>query len=1169
MLKPLFIKPSIFIGNKLNKISICNIDKKVQILKTFYENNHSNTKESSLPISNLLRDLFYNSDNYKILEKESFNNQKGEIDLAIQDLDKEEPKNEVIFELKKPNSSEMIEKNDFFRKSFYQAIYYYLSDKKDNEGLSSIRYIIITDNVKWFFIRAKDLDDALFNKVDINQHYISYNITEKLTKECYSSIEKFLQNVCDRNTSETESLFDSSNDTTIPYTFFNLRDLINQNKEDELQLLISFLSDSYLLNKVDMVEKNSLHKKFYEELLYIIGLEEKTDSNKVTLQKIDNDFSFMSLIHKEIKDSEIYENLEDGQINSVALELSLIWVNRLMFIKLFSSVLETYKVIKTPILDLMLEQKLSIFHSANDLFFEVLNVPKEERGNSLFKNIPYINSSLFQKEDIEIDYLTIKRLSDNKMAELWHKIDKKDNKKFLSSVNEKYDGSINILQYFIHFLNSYNIAVDENFSDNSDKDLINASVLGKIFEKINGYQDGAYYTPSYIAEYMSKELVQQRLLLKFRDYGFEAKDINSLKKEIFIDEKEEEANQILSSLTTCDPAVGSGHLLVSILNSIIFYKCQLGLFNNIKPNQLEIIDDSLVINNITQYTIDKASSYNQIHNIYQELYQSKSEIICNSIFGVDINSSSVKISRLRLWIELLKHTYFTEESQFKDLVLLPNIDINIKQGNSLVSKYPLTHTFNEKTLNVNTYKQYKSCINEYKRCLSKKEKKSLLNKILELKKELIVETSSNSFEWRFEFPETLDNGGNFVGFDIIIGNPPYIRHEKIKELKPYLKNCYSTYHGSADLYVYFYELGNKLLKDNGLLGYICSNKFFKANYGKELRDYILTKTKIKSVSNFKNEQIFDTATVASDIMILEKGKPSKESAFCILSRYLSKDFTVNQKDLNANAFIFIDSKENMLKTKIEEKGKLLKNWGTPIKSGIKTGLNEAFIIDTKTKNKLLQKDPNNQKIIEPYLRGRNLTKYAYQFCDEWLLNIHNNPVVNIDEYPTVKEYLSTYYEKLKKRSDQGATPYNLRNCAYIEDFKKEKLIWMELSNTPKFTIDTNGHYVDMTTFFIQSNDIYYLLPLMNSKLITWYFDLICNESGVGTNRWKKTYIENLPIIKASKKEEAQLINFGKEIMSLKSNDFCTKEIEKKVDLMIYKLYGLSQPEIEIIENFNA
>ena len=430
-------------------------------------------------------------------------------------------------------------------------------------------------------------------------------------------------------------------------------------------------------------------------------------------------------------------------------------------------------------------------------------------------------------------------------------------------------------------------------------------------------------------------------------------------------------------------------------------------------------------------------------------------------------------------------------------------------------------------------------------------------------------------------------------FDIVIGNPPYVRQEMIKEIKPQLQEKYITYTSTSDLYVYFYELSYRLLKQNGLNGFICSNKFFRAKYGEVLRDLILKEMTIKTIVDFTGKKVFEDATADSAITIFEKSK-SNNNCFNVVSKELNSSYEMKQSDLTKSYFAFTEIEIRSIHQKIETKGIKLKNWDLTMNMGIKTGFNEAFIIDEAKKNEFIFKDKKNTEILKPILRGRDIKKYGYEFGGMYIINMHNNPPVDIENYPLVKEHLNQYFEILEKRSDKGITPYNLRNCAFLNDFEKEKIIWLELSDKSKFTIE-NNHYTLAGTFIMTGKSLKYLLAFLNSKLIEWYFDYICNSSGVGTNQWKKIFVEQIPIPKIEEEQQQPFIKLVDEILESKQkikdykilldeaveNDNFDREIklkkeleilenicisnEKEIDNMVYKLYDLTEDEIIIVE----
>lgn len=466
------------------------------------------------------------------------------------------------------------------------------------------------------------------------------------------------------------------------------------------------------------------------------------------------------------------------------------------------------------------------------------------------------------------------------------------------------------------------------------------------------------------------------------------------------------------------------------------------------------------------------------------LYDVKKDILENNLYGVDINAEAVEIAKLSLWLR-------TVESGRK----LNKLADKIKVGNSLIDD------------------------------------KSV---------------ADDAFIWEEEFSEVFEQGG----FDVVIGNPPYVRHENITKIKPALEK-YISYAGTADLFVYFFELASKLLKEKGLNGYICSNKFFNATYAKNLRKYILGNMKIEQIIDFDGKQVFSDAIVESTVTIFGKSIADKEHKFKIINADLIESYKMKQFDLNTSSFTLLNPYKMLLKHKIEKIGVPLKQWDIEIKSGIKTGFNEAYIIDGKKKDELIQKDPKNSEIIKPLLRGRDVRRYGYEFADKWLIVAEYESHKYLeDKYPLIYEHLLGYQKELSKRgqcTNRGGKGQhhwleldNNPSKNYFDLLKKEKIMWLELTDNPKFTLDKNGYFVDMTVFFITGQKLNYLLALLNSKAVFWYFDLICNESGVGTNRWKKTYVEQLPIPSATDNTETLLIENTELLIDL-NKTFQTKK----------------------------
>ncbi|MDU9773380.1 class I SAM-dependent DNA methyltransferase, partial [Helicobacter pylori] len=460
----------------------------------------------------------------------------------------------------------------------------------------------------------------------------------------------------------------------------------------------------------------------------------------------------------------------------------------------------------------------------------------------------------------------------------------------------------------------------------------------------------------------------------------------------------------------------------------------------------------------------------------------------------------------------------------------------------------------------------------------------------------------NAFEWRFEFPEVLDDEGDFLGFDCIIGNPPYIRQEQIKDLKPLLEKQYHDFYNStADIYTYFFALSFHLLKEKGFSAFITSNKYARAKYGAKLREWLLKKTTIVSYMELNALKVFESAAVDTSIISFIKQTPPKESVFKYYEPTPNdKDdlkstpsLSMKQNALSTESFIFANATLLDLRDKIESIGTPLKDWNIQIYRGILTGANEAFIIPTEKRDAILnacktqEERERTERLIKPILRGKDIKRYSYEWAGEWVINTHNGytsafkskiPPIDIEKYPATKAHLDAHWDTIATRCDQGDTPYHLRNCAYLEDFEKEKIVYGEIVQEPRFYLD-NGEcelgvfYAEATSFILTGEHLRYLLGMLHSKLITFAFKTFYAGGGLGESgyRYKKAFIERLPIPQITEKNQEladKITDYAKQILALKEKDpkANTQKLEKEIDALVYRLYNLTDEEIKIIED---
>ncbi|EAI6306990.1 class I SAM-dependent DNA methyltransferase [Campylobacter jejuni] len=1197
------------------------------------ENNLKNNEDSL--VANALSKFFENLSFQ--CEVKSIHKGNSGIDLAL----KKDGLTQVIIEAKLPNSREFFSPSKPNCKALHECILYYLRERKALN--SSLKHIIITDFYSFFIFKA-DLFEELFNK-------------NKYFKEAFENFES-KNSLFKGNTDEIYKEFEKilNGDSTLKGLFVDLKPILEQDKLSfsKLKPLFKIFSKDCLLGEFNPNDANSLNNAFYKELLYILGLYESKQNSKLIITKSEESKeeqgTFYTAINSKLKE----ENFE------TILKLLILWLNRILFLKLIESNLVRFNDDKN--LKFLNFKKIPDFDKLSELFFEVLAKEKSTRKKSEFAYLPYLNSSLFEKQSIE-NTLEISSLSNDLKLFYYKNTVLKDDK------CKAKKGQVGLLEYLFEFLDSFDFGSDDEQSEIlSQKELISSSVLGNVFEKLNGYKEGSFYTPSFITSYMCKESITKVVLDKFNaQFDLDAKDISELRRSLRKEDKKAQ-KELLNSIKICDPAVGSGHFLVSALNVMLSIYDELNLFD--EEFYLEVQNDEILITGrkgeFIEYKRPKTPK-DKAHLIQQELFHTKKDIIENNLFGVDINPNSCEITKLRLWIELLKHSFYQsfDDETYHDLKTLPNIDINIKCGNSLVSYFETGKSLNHYPNIKERMGKYKRIVKDYKEgfytdksrinqeiknlkisfknfCFADKFKKEMkgfndkcekyskkygnflavddenlkffvsanltlfdfdekeaTKEFTNLKKEydnIFNLESNHPFEWRFEFPEILDDDGNFKGFDLIIGNPPYIRQEELKELKPHLAKNYKVYKGTSDIYTYFYELGFNVLKDNGVLSYITSNKYTRAGYGEALREFLLKNVKVLEYTDLNGIKVFDSATVDTSILCFEKSK-SKDNKFkylalsneilktCAYDIGLYKDFAeFSQNSLSKESFTFSDENTSALKAKIERIGTPLKEWyGLNINYGIKTGLNEAFIITTEKRNEILAncKDEAEKertaKLIRKMLRGRNIKRYSYEWAGLWVIGTFPSLKINIEQYPALKQYLSQFLPRIEQSGEKGCRKKTSNkwfetqdNIAYYEEFEKEKIVWAEMTKEACFVYDNSNFFTNQTCYFFTHCDYKYLLAILNSRLIVYYMQYISSHLGQGAFRWIRQYIEKLPIPKINSKNEKladELINLVDEILKAKEQDknANTQELENKINSIVYKLYNLTEEEIKIIE----
>ena len=876
------------------------------------------------------------------------------------------------------------------------------------------------------------------------------------------------------------------------------------------------------------------------------------------------------------------------------------------------------------------------------LFYDALN---KKRKNQYFKKfnckIPFLNGGLF--EPLEGYH--------------WKDVNFEIPNELFSNYGDKNKEADGILDIFDRF----------NFTMNEDEPLekevaIDPEMLGKIFENLLDVSDrkskGAFYTPREIVHYMCQESLVNYLvnevnvpyedikefilygeLIRDQDGRSEVRDNETfqykktIKQSIY--DNIGKIDDALKNVKVADPAVGSGAFPLGMVNEIVRAR-----------------------NNITEYIVrkDKEGAFG---NRYGEAfikkrrssYKLKWETIKNSIFAVDIEPSAVDIAKLRLWLSVVVEQEIDNENP--EPHPLPNLDMNIHVGNSLVDEYEGIKLFDEsvlfklndkirensptnlKNLEVqinflidHTDEMLKEMFELQDRYFdeeNEERKKEFKIKIDKIRDDLIkykLEKDGNTdalkryedslknktkpyFIWELEFAKVFKDKG---GFDIVIGNPPYVRQEEIKEYKDIFKRLYDTFSSRADLYVYFYEKSINILNKNGCISFITSNKWMRSKYGQELRKILLEKVIFKVIIDFGGYQVFESASVDTNILIATKKEKhidtlnkfkvcnvtenslnDIESLYDMLSR---NAFDYSIYDLDIGCFTFNDKTVINIKSKCEQNGTPLKDWKISIKCGFKTGLNEAFIIDEKTKQEICTNDPKSIEIIRKSLRGKDVKKYYCNWENFWIIVAKFGFFKEIEKYPAIKRHLTKFEDKLKNR---GQCKYS--RSGKIDEMKEyigqhhwleldnnpkmdiinmfesdEKILYPDIAQGPSFYYDTEKYYTQETCFAIIGERLKYLTGLLNSKAVTFMYRNFYAGGGLGENgiRYKKTFIERLPIPVPDKETEELISEYVDIINRIKKQNHSNynegKKYEEFIDEIVYKLYELTEEEIKIINN---
>jgi len=1406
-------------------------------------------------VSDFLKKTYYDPNH--------FINTKGRNDLVIHNGNTAKSSVGVIIEAKKPtNKAEMITTKRLNVKAFQELVLYYLRERITLKNLE-VKHLVATNINEWFIFDATLFEKLFAQNKSFVKQFIDFEdgrLSDTKTDFFYKQIaEPFIDSI----TSEIE------------FTYFNFQDfqiqLRNTDKADDNSLIALFklLSPEHLLKLPFTNDSNSLDKRFYSELLHIIGLTETKVGGKKLIERykagerhtgsiLENAIIQLDSLDKlsRFEKPHRFGNTQEERLFNVALELSITWINRILFLKLLEAQLLNYHKGDKSYSFLNID-KIKNYDDLNSLFFQVLARKHDDRNEDVkkaFAKVPYLNSSLFEPTDMEQVTLFISNLKDDKTIPIFSQTVLKDQH------GKKRTGNISTLQYLFEFLDAYDFGAEGSEEIQEDnKTLINASVLGLIFEKINGYKDGSFFTPGFITMYMCRETIRKAVVQKFNEaykagtntpllrggggvsnpkkrkiipYNPRLKELardlrnNSTKSEIIlwkelkgkfegkydfhrqkpidnyiadffchelklvieIDgethnweeiqkkdfEKEcrlnelglnvlrfsdadifkrldatvetirkyisafekgdlsefkyedtplnplsrgdfavpedceaihqvefpfknlddiyeqigdglifsrKEANNIVNSLKICDPAVGSGHFLVSALNEIIAIKNDLKILQGrdgkwLKEYQVEVVNDELVVTDEEGELFEYNPNNKESQRVQETLFHEKQTIIENCLFGVDINPNSVKICRLRLWIELLKNAYYKNATE---LETLPNIDINIKCGNSLVSRFAIDADLKQALKKSKwTIDSYKIAVATYRNAQSKEQKREMERLIAEIKSDFRSEISQNdpkvvklrklngelfnltnqgqlfemskkekaawnkkvqqlseeikkleaeieaiksnkifenAFEWRFEFPEVLNDDGDFVGFDVVIGNPPYMRVQEIQASQPAQKLYYESQYQNAkaayDLANIFFELAVNISNYNSNNAYIFPHKFFNAASSEVFRDYLKQGQYIDEIAHFGANMIFEDADTYTCVAQFSK-KPSQgfyfqrfpfksdfKSMMLDKSRYTFITYEMIDKAsklYGSNQWILFDDNIGFnVFEKIYSNSKLFSDVFEGIFVGLQTSRDDLYVLECLDKDRFILKVPISgneyqleRELFKPFLMGKDVKRYSNLSTNRYVFFPYEiidgkAEVVSIEDlkirFPKTYSYVIEHQEIFKARENGKASKMqHWHTYIYpknLNKFEQPKLSSMEIcANHPNVTLNYEKLYHTTKAYSWvkkeETKESYeYLLAIANSKLLWWFLKTTGDTLQGDARTFKTNYLNPFPLPAFVDQDiEKQISDLVVKVMEQKklNEKADTTNLEYQIDQLVYELYGLTEEEIKIIEN---
>lgn len=1179
-------------------------------LLTLLTNLQEKQTESEEFQKNLIKDFLQSC-----LPKQFINTSKR-ADMAIYNGNSPNSSVGVLIEVKSlSNKHEMMSKEKINSKAFQETIHYYFQERMIHQNIE-IKKCIVTNGLNWFVIESKEMDKHFYKDkklVDFYQKWVNGQLVNSTTDFLYTEV--------------ISPFIDKAIENGLSLAHFDLQDALKKGttldiKNAKLTQLFRFFSAENLLNKEIFSDSNKLNKGFYDELLYLMGLEEVKVGNQKVIQRFPIEKRQKGTFVENIIDKLQMNDVSEKEQYDIAIQLSVVWINRILFLKLLESQLVLFNG-NDNTYQFLTKEKLPTFDDFYQLFFGVLAKKINQRNEEMRKkypHVPYLNSSLFEETELEKSNkgLSIDRLRELEVDFYSHTVLKDTN-------NKRKTGKINFLTYFFEFLNAYDISTSVHQEKNKHS-LINASVLGLIFEKINGYRDGSYFTPGYITMYMSKNAVRKSIIQKVNEVkGWECQTIYDIDYHISNREIAKEVSEIIDTITICDPAVGSGHFLVSILNELIAVKSELRvLFDEdgriMNDIRCTVVNDELVIQDMNgdNFVYHRGNPYTE--RIQKSIFLEKRKLIEGCLFGVDLNPNSVNICRLRLWIELLKHSYYYEEEEtgISQLITLPNIDINIKVGNSLFHKFQLDEGLDKRFTDI---KQYFQLVHDYKSTNDKQIKRGLteslteikskfknhlltpeflkvakltreLNKLnaktnlflsseeqreLKKKQDALIEklnAAQNEFEksgdyplfargleWRMEFPEILDKEGNFVGFDIIIANPPYIYSTSgsFSDLeKDYFLKEYPLCQYQANTFGLFLELSLYLLRENGYCSMIIPNTFLTIGQYHTLRNHLLTSTGDVFILN-SHDKLFEDANVDNCIVNFKRTNPSIVELVELKNHEIHVVNTVKPEELlamdviNFSAFSSETTNEvfQVLKDMDTHSKKIHENYGV-VKDGLKV----------YERKKGTPPQPEDKDDFEEFKKKR--TFFTKEKVNPTYRKFLDGSDIGRYELKWSGQYLSYGNHLAAKRNHQI--------------FEGKRILIRRIPQKSVYALMatyTDGEYVheqSIETIYQLTAPPLFLLGVLNSKVESFWalhkYDFLQRKTFPQMRLYQ---IQEFPIPNATVEEQEHLAHMVETYRNILEKDESDMEqiesMNNEIDEYVMTLYRLSEEGKRIVREF--